>query len=94
MLYQLSYASSFPTGNLPRGTEKCADTLQLSAYTAQKSRLAHRRTRSKRGKNQKRVWQRAMPLGPGCPAKPGPTTLHCDLFREATANSTLNFNLK
>ena len=37
---------------LPRGAKKCADTLQLSAYTAQKSRLAHRRTRSKRGKNQ------------------------------------------
>jgi len=27
-----------------------ADTLQLSAYTAQESRLAHRRTPSKRGK--------------------------------------------
>ena len=28
--------------------DSCADTLQLSAYTAQKSRLAHRRTASKR----------------------------------------------
>jgi hypothetical protein len=30
--------------------DSCADTLQLSAYTAQKSRLAHHRTTSKRSK--------------------------------------------
>ena len=39
-----------PTRKPSRDTENYADTLQLSAYTAQKSRLAHRRTRSKRGK--------------------------------------------
>ncbi len=47
MLYQLSYASSsaalfesaIPPGNLPE-SEMYADTLQLSAYTAQESRLA------------------------------------------------------
>jgi hypothetical protein len=36
--------------------DSCADTLQLSAYTAQKSRLAHRRTASKPRSNiEKRV---------------------------------------
>ena len=48
MLYQLSYASSLSTRKPLPEADLFADTLQLSAYTAQKSRLAHRSTASKR----------------------------------------------
>ena len=40
--------------------DSCADTLQLSAYTAQKSRLAHRRSRSKREKTRNRAPAKGM----------------------------------